>query len=384
MTAVDPTYPFYPIASFLSAVLLSLIVFSGLVLQRWNLNLGVAFLCFWLFFENLANAIMTIVWADNADIKLYVLCDIVSHLQIITSVVKPMSTFIITRRLYLVTGLPSVQTPDRAMRLRNLAIEWTLGLVIPVLIAGPFYYIVQQLRFKVAEGFGCNNASDGSILAIMLLNSWSVIPPLISVVFYYPRVARFFWDQSMDNGRFRQNDQSSARTGHLRLLVLASIDLLLTLPFGIVSIVLIVTEVLSQGPLPFYFGWTYDHTNWEPEGFSYADIVATGTSGIAQQYFSEWTSPVLSFAIFALFGTTSEARASYRGAICTVGSWFGWRSTPRTHTARPTQDTFEFGERPQEMSCDYDFSRSHPVSASRGPLEAELSGARTQEPKENV
>ena len=74
MRAADPTYPLYPAASILAAVLLLLVLLTGFVRQSWNL--GVAFLCFWLFFENLTAAINAIVWADNSDVKLYVYCDI--------------------------------------------------------------------------------------------------------------------------------------------------------------------------------------------------------------------------------------------------------------------------------------------------------------------
>ena len=72
--AVDPTYPLYPVACILSAVMLLLVLLTSFVRQSWNL--GVAFLCFWLFLENLTEGIDTIVWSDNADIKLYVYCDI--------------------------------------------------------------------------------------------------------------------------------------------------------------------------------------------------------------------------------------------------------------------------------------------------------------------
>lgn len=82
----------------------------------------------------------------------------------------------------------------------NLVLEWTLGLVIPVLIAGPICessdseavyvlrfqdYIVQDERFAVVQGFGCTNNADGSILSILLISSWTVILPLISVAIYY-------------------------------------------------------------------------------------------------------------------------------------------------------------------------------------------------------
>lgn len=74
MVAADPTYPLYPVASILASAMLSLVLFTSLVRQSWNL--GVAFLCFWLFWENLLGAVGAIIWSDNADIKLYVFCDI--------------------------------------------------------------------------------------------------------------------------------------------------------------------------------------------------------------------------------------------------------------------------------------------------------------------
>ncbi|KZV69822.1 fungal pheromone STE3G-protein-coupled receptor [Peniophora sp. CONT] len=153
--------------------------------RSWNL--GVVFLCFWLFFENVTNAANAIVWSDNADIKFYVYCDIVSHLQVITFVVKPMATLIITRRLYLIASLQSVEILNKAARRWDLALEWTLGLIIPILVAGPIYYVNQGARFQIFEGFGCSTADPSSILDTILSRSWTVVPPLISIIFYYPK-----------------------------------------------------------------------------------------------------------------------------------------------------------------------------------------------------
>ena len=74
MRAVDPTYPLYPIACFMSSVMLLLVLLTSFVRQRWNF--GVVSLCFWLFIENLLGAVNTIIWSDNSDLKLYVYCDI--------------------------------------------------------------------------------------------------------------------------------------------------------------------------------------------------------------------------------------------------------------------------------------------------------------------
>ena len=74
MGAVDPTYPLYPIATLLASVMLLMVLTTSIVRQNWNL--GVAFLCFWLFLENLADGTNAILWSDSADVKLYVYCDI--------------------------------------------------------------------------------------------------------------------------------------------------------------------------------------------------------------------------------------------------------------------------------------------------------------------
>ena len=74
MVAMDPTYPLYPVAAITSAATLFMVLLTSAIRKNWNL--GVASLCFWLFFENLTAGINAIIWVDNADIKFYVYCDI--------------------------------------------------------------------------------------------------------------------------------------------------------------------------------------------------------------------------------------------------------------------------------------------------------------------
>ena len=77
MAASDPTYPLYPIACFLSSLMLLLVLLTSFIRQNWNL--GVALLCFWLLLENITNGVDAIIWFDNATLKLYVYCDIGTH-----------------------------------------------------------------------------------------------------------------------------------------------------------------------------------------------------------------------------------------------------------------------------------------------------------------
>ena len=75
MAAVDPTYPLYSLACLLASIGVLFVLLTSFVRQNWNL--GVTFLCFWLCIENLSNGIDAVIWSDNADVKLYVYCDIV-------------------------------------------------------------------------------------------------------------------------------------------------------------------------------------------------------------------------------------------------------------------------------------------------------------------
>jgi hypothetical protein len=127
--AADPSYPLLPTFCIICAALMLLVLTTSFIRQSWNL--GVTFLCFWLFWELLTAGINAVIWSNNADIKLYVYCDIselpnfihlpstdynvclVSHLQLFTFVVKPACTLIITRRLYKIASLHAVEAPTR-------------------------------------------------------------------------------------------------------------------------------------------------------------------------------------------------------------------------------------------------------------------------------
>ena len=90
-----------------------------------------------------------------------------------------------------------------AQRRRNLLIEWSLGLIIPLLVAGPICkrrirvyslmftcpkdYVNENSRFQVLEGTGCGDAAPVSILNILVLQSWAVTAPLLSITVYYRR-----------------------------------------------------------------------------------------------------------------------------------------------------------------------------------------------------
>jgi hypothetical protein len=201
------------------------------------------------------------------------------------------------------------------------------------------------------EGFGCTNDTAGGGLDILLFYSWSIILPLISVLFYcressalykYPlelrakaKIIYVFYRHSRETNQFLHSNGSVNRQNYIRILILACVDIFLTLPIGIITIIgQVITSLLIPNPspephYPFYFGWDFIHSDWDPEALPYSEVVESGRWAVTGLYFQNWISPVLAVTIFALFGITSEARATYWRGICAVGRLVGWEPPMR-------------------------------------------------------
>ncbi|VDC04273.1 unnamed protein product [Peniophora sp. CBMAI 1063] len=335
MGAVDHTYPLHPIACVVGAVMLLVVIAVYLIRRRWNLV--IFFLASCLAIENLMLAANEISWFSDASIKLHAYCDIFSHFLLFCYIVRALSTLLITRRLYIISGLRTTTSYETK---GGLILTWVLELAVPAMIAGPLYYVVQTNRFDVVAGFGCVYALDYSFLTILLVGGWGVVFPLISILIYYPKVAYFFYSQSREAARLRSGASNSAlsRADYLRIFALSSIDILLTLPTNVIVVALAVLDFRdTSDPPPFYSGWDTVHADWTPQvgkRKAYFDLLA-------------WMAPVTSFALFAIFGFTPDARAAYSQVIRTAKGWLGWKpnaDTPRTSSVtslafgRPAQE----------------------------------------------
>ena len=176
--------------------------------------------------------------------------------------------------------------------------------------------------------------------------------PLSNIISLSARVVAMFYRQNKDLNRFLRSNGSISRKTYFRILALATIDALFTLPIGVVNIVLTVTSLLYQGELPVYPGWAEVHSQWEPQAISYAYIKSRGTAQLAADYFSIWSSPVLAFIVFGLFGLTTEAQASYWRVIHYVIGWFGWKPAVQARDTERVLDTMEFGDPVREVAPD--------------------------------
>ncbi|VDB95535.1 unnamed protein product [Peniophora sp. CBMAI 1063] len=356
MAATDPTYPLYPLVCLVGAILLLLVFISGFLRQSWNL--GVTFLCFWLFFENLTYAANTIIWSDNADVKLYIYCDIVSHLQLVAFVVKPMSTLIIMRRLYLIASLRILESPSKIERQLDRLKEWTLGLIMPILYAVPLYYVLQRRRFIVLEAQGCTNAMVPSVLYLLLRSGFILLPPAMSLVLYQTRLALILYRQRREVSAFLQSNAVISEAIYMRVLAVATVDVIVSLIGSTVRFALDVQAYVISGHIVFYQGWDYVHSEpWGPVGVSWEDWNSDTPMAVASDIYTEWMSPIICFAIFGCFGLTPGARAAYQHALCTAAGWFGlkavWPGRLRCTTLSSALSSLRFNcnvGQPQDVS----------------------------------
>ncbi|KAI0031551.1 GPCR fungal pheromone mating factor [Vararia minispora EC-137] len=315
--AADPTYPLLPIFSIPTAVLLLLVLTTNFVRQSWNL--GIFFLCFWLFWEILTLGINAILWSDSAEAKFYVYCDIVSRLQIFTSIVKPACMLLISRQLYRIASLRSVVLLVRACLIRQV--------IFPD-------YIVQAARFSVQEGAGCTSAIAPCWLAKITLYSWPIVLPSIAVFFYCRMCIIFyvFYRHSREINNFLLSNDSISRPCYLRLLALVSVgivlDIVLMLPYGTASTAGPVLGGARIGSsIPFYNGWELVHSHWKPVTFSYRELQTDGSWILGRYHLSHWSPVVFGLTTFVLFGLTADARATYRRGLYAIGRLFGFKPT---------------------------------------------------------
>jgi hypothetical protein len=135
----------------------------------------------------------------------------------------------------------------------------------------------------------------------------------------------------------------------MRILAIGILDIVLTLPFGILTVV---ARVKGRKSLPFYPGWSVVHSYWEPFSVTYDELLELGFWDVFQTYLNNWIVAILSIVIFALFGFTKEARATYWRGVCVIGKLIGSRSLAHmADSSAPQTGGMSIGE-PQTLSIE--------------------------------
>ncbi|KAI0316926.1 pheromone A receptor-domain-containing protein [Amylostereum chailletii] len=369
---MDPTYPAVPVANFSATIL----TFLTLLVSSWghSWNVGTQLLGLWVVLESAITGAEAIVWSGTSDNLSPLWCDISSHLALASNIGVPACSLIITRRLYHIARMRTVEYPSRREKLRSLLSDLALGLGVPAVVMC-LYYVVQPCRFIVVENYGCASSTVSSGVSLILLDSWGVVLPAISATVYCPKIIWIFYHHQRDLNRFLHRSTTINRIRYIHILSIACIDILITLPVGVLGVIL----QFSDGPFSFWPGWTAIHgDDWGPILLSADEWTADGWTRFTI-YFNQWINAFLAVMFFFLFGLTMEARTKYRRAFWAVVR-VGGCATPTGQKSGPDVTFLTLHAGTTAGSLPITGSRTRTVSAATdvGKIDVEPSPPNTE------
>ncbi|KAF8174226.1 pheromone A receptor-domain-containing protein [Pholiota molesta] len=315
----DPTYPLFPVLSFLGFVLV-------LVPLPWHLQAWNSGTCAFMIWTSLACLIEFIngqIWAGNLNDNLPVWCDISSKFLLGAGVGITASTLCISRRLY---GITSVQTVSITIadKRRAVIIDLCIAVGIPVLVMA-LHYIVQPHRYNIVEDIGCYAAIYNTLPAYFLVYMWPILLGVISFV-YSALTFRAFWKRRLQLVQLMSSNSSLTMSRYIRLMMLAVTDMALTIPLGVFS-VWFGTHGVNLAP---WISWEDTHFNFSNVQLVPALIWRSNPRFSTSVELTRWIFVASAFVFFALFGFAGEALKHYRMLFWTCAKPFGFK--PKTAT----------------------------------------------------
>ncbi|KIJ08360.1 hypothetical protein PAXINDRAFT_182292 [Paxillus involutus ATCC 200175] len=312
----DP-YPLFPVFAFLGFVL-------ALVPLPWHLqawNSGTCAYMLWVSLSCLVQFVNSVVWHGNVNNPAPVWCDISTKFLIGASVGIPASGLCITRRLYKISRVSTVSVTRQDKR-RAVLIDLCICVGIPVLVM-VLHYIVQGHRFDILEDVGCYPSIYNTLPAYFCVFMWPVLLGCVSFV-YSALTLVAFYKRRLQFNELMSSQSCLSTSRYLRLMLLASLDMLCTIPVGIYSMYIANVGV----PLEPYISWANVH--W---GFSYVGLIpsiewASDPPFRTSVELTRYLFPASSFLFFALFGFAGEARKNYLTIFLKVSSLFGYKPKP--------------------------------------------------------
>ncbi|KAF9526205.1 STE3-like pheromone receptor [Crepidotus variabilis] len=300
LASQDPTYPLFPIFAFLGFIL-SLIPLPWHI-QAWNS--GTCVFMIWTAVSCLIGFINSIVWRGNLNDPAPVWCDITSKVMIGITVAFPAATLCISRRLYYITsGNQASFTMDDKRRM--VIIDLCISIGIPFVVMA-LHYIVQGHRYNILEDIGCFPVVYNILPAYFLVFMWPIILGLISFV-YSALTLRSFWIRRLQFAQLLSSNPSMSVSRYLRLVMLALIDMMCTVPIEILCIYL-GNKGVRLAP---WISWEDTHFNFSHVIFVPTLVWRSDPSFRTSVELTRWLPVLCAFVFFGLFGFASEARRFY-------------------------------------------------------------------------
>ncbi|KAM5538793.1 hypothetical protein V8D89_007515 [Ganoderma adspersum] len=308
----DPTYPLFPIFSFLGFVLaLAPIPWH---LQAWNA--GTCIYMLWASLASLVEFVDSIVWYGSLRDVAPVWCDISTKFLIGAGVGLPASSLCIARRLYKISSVSTVSI-SRKEKLRGIYVDVAIAIGVPMIVMA-LHYIVQGHRYNIIENIGCTPDIWNTVPAYPLVFMWPVLLGCITFV-YAALTLRSFYIHRLRFNQVVSSNTSLTVSRYLRLIALCCTEMALVTPLSAFSIY-INTAGLHIQP---WVSWANTHYN-----FSFVELFPTVVwqaklaSHVAIEM-GRWVYPCSGILFFLLFGFADEARKFYGAIFWRVARVFG-------------------------------------------------------------
>lgn len=232
------------------------------------------------------------------------------------SVAIPACSLCINRRLYHIASVSSV-TKTKAQKRRDIMTDLAIGVGIPVLEM-ILQYIVQGHRFNIFEEIGCYPATYNTPPAYVLVFAWPLALGCCSA-YYCVRTIIELAQRRAQFMEFLCVNKNLSSSRYFRLMGLAGIEMLCTIPLGVYVIYLNAT---AQPVYP-WVSWEDTHLD-----FSRVEQIASifwraNDPTVLSLELSRWLLVVCAFIFFAFFGFADEARKNYRLAYVSVAKRVG-------------------------------------------------------------
>ncbi|KAI0059717.1 fungal pheromone STE3G-protein-coupled receptor [Artomyces pyxidatus] len=270
-------------------------------------NTGTCLFMFWVALGCLVTCINSIVWNGTVLNKAPVWCDIATHIIVANNVAVTASTLCITRRLQLITSDAVTKVNKR----REAYIDLAIGLGLPLFNVGISFF-VQGHRFDILEDVGCWPVTVNTTASYFVIWAWPIVLGAISAGFGISALYNFIHRRrelsSMISSGTTQDSFTLQKSLYIRLMTLASIDVLFTVPLA--SYLLYLDRTASSFTAS--ADWEWIHYDFSRVGqIPSVEWKATAQS-TATIELSRWANVLSAFVFFALFGVAQEAQKNYR------------------------------------------------------------------------
>lgn len=281
-------------------------------LEAWNT--GTCMYMIWTATGLLIHFVNSVVWRKDAINWAPVWCDISTRIQTGVAVAIPACSLCINRRLYHIASVRTV-TVTRAEKRRAILVDLAIGVGIPV-IQMALQYIVQGHRFDIYEYYGCLPFTYNTPLVIPLVTSWPVIIGCISLVYSSLSIRAFMRRRAQFKELLSGNNNLNSGR-YFRLMLLAGIEILCTVPFTTFFMVLNIKRMnpwKSWENTHIYFSAVHQFPAVIWHRIPYAELALE---------LGRWLLVLCAFLFFGFFGFADEARKNYRLAFDSVAKRVG-------------------------------------------------------------